>query len=120
MTLSRLLTTAVLVIALVSMWGETTSDAQVVSNRTVLTPPSLPDGIEQDGVVWQFKTGSRGTHAPTILGILTPPHVEPTLASQSGAMWVFCAGPTEATTCTLKVNVLGTPFEMGRATWSLE
>lgn len=118
--LSRILTSLTLIAALVSLAGETVSDAQVVRNRTVTTTPTLPVGIEQDGVVWRFKTGVNGASAPMVLGILTPPHAEPTLPSDSGAMWLYCAGPTESTTCTLKVNVLGTPFEMARATWSLE
>lgn len=117
--MSKLLTTLVLVAALLSLFGETVSDAQQVRvNDRIVTSSSLPAGIVRDGPAFTFKTG--GSQAPTILGILTPPQTEPTLPAQHGAMWVYCSGPTEATVCALKVNVFGTPFELARAVWSLQ
>lgn len=118
MTLSRLLTTLLMIAALMSLAGESTGDAQVYRPGT--TVASLPDGLSKEGVVWSFLTGAGGSPAPTVLGILTPPQVEPDLPEQHGALWVWCEGPTEATTCSLKVNAFGTPLELSTATWSLQ
>jgi hypothetical protein len=116
MTLSRLLTTLTLTAALMSLAGETVGDAQIFRNSAVADAPGLPVGIEKNGIVWQFKTASGGSHAPTILGILTPPQSEPLLSSQSGALWVWCAGPSDDYFCALKVNVFGEAIEL--STWS--
>lgn len=78
------------------------------------------NGIEKDGVVWNFKTSTNGSVAPTILGILTPPHIEPTLPEQTGSLWVWCDGPTEATNCLLKVNLFGTTVVLADITVSLQ
>jgi hypothetical protein len=111
--ISKLLTTTVLVIALISLFGETTSDAQNVRvNDRIVTPSGLPAGIVKDGAVWKFLTGANGSQAPMIIGFLSPPQREPTNPEESGSLWTFCSTTADLRRCALKINDLGEEIEL--------
>lgn len=117
--ISRLLTIGMMILSLVMMFGEDTSDAQVRIDG-VDTSLALPAGIKRDGDVLEVFTVTGGFRAPVIAGFLSPPQTEPVTPAQHRAVWLWCDGPREAVVCTWKVNYFGSILEVAGGEWNLQ
>lgn len=107
-----------LLAALVAAGFASRADAQI-GGIAVGSGRGRASGIRLNGNKVETRTPDDSRPAPTIIGVLFPPEVEPTAPEFSGALWVYCSGTTGTVTVTLKVNILGTPLPLASATWEL-